>query len=398
MPYELWTYQDAIDRLLDGYEKFGDRRGLRNVRRAIQDAYRELATVHEWSYFRRRLKLTTSATQTDGTIAYDHTGGASERLVTLTGATWPSSVEFYELYVDGVRYEIDERLSSTTLTLTADANPGEDLASGTSYTLLRSTYPLPTNFSAIGHVVDVTASGVVLGGMTQEDWLLATRMGIVTGTPFAYSVVQLAERSGAMALAFHPCPTDARTYDALIRVRPLPLVVERYYTGTVALTAGDATVTGTGTSWDSSHVGCVLRVGGDGSASIPTSQYGDPDGDINPAVFEGIVRSVTDATHLELEEAPTSSYASRKYTLSSRLDLEAGAMLDYFFSLADYKMASVEHREDAGRLWAASRQSLRQAIGADRRLIGMDWGMSGEATASLADMAAEIDYGDYNSP
>lgn len=71
-----------------------------------------------------------------GTVSYDHTGGSSERLVTLSGGSWPAWLDTdCALTIAGVRYAIASVNSSTVLQLGADSstkaanNPGSDVGS-----------------------------------------------------------------------------------------------------------------------------------------------------------------------------------------------------------------------------------------------------------------------------
>lgn len=80
-----------------------------------------------------------NTTYSTGTIFFDFTGGASERLVTISGGTLPGWVDAEcAITISGVRYPIASVLSTTTLTLSANAsnadnNPGGDVTAGTAY-------------------------------------------------------------------------------------------------------------------------------------------------------------------------------------------------------------------------------------------------------------------------
>ncbi|GAG22832.1 unnamed protein product, partial [marine sediment metagenome] len=89
----LLTYADAIELLAD----FADGRGLTTktgtLARAVEGAYDELAMSHRWTFLRRGGRVIINERQTTGSCSYDHTGGASERLCTLTTGTNPSWIE-----------------------------------------------------------------------------------------------------------------------------------------------------------------------------------------------------------------------------------------------------------------------------------------------------------------
>jgi hypothetical protein len=71
-----------------------------------------------------------------GTIAYDHTGGTFERMVTLTGGSFPTLLATNgAIQIAGTWYTIAAWVNGTTLQLNSGAgnNPGADVAGGTSY-------------------------------------------------------------------------------------------------------------------------------------------------------------------------------------------------------------------------------------------------------------------------
>jgi hypothetical protein len=138
----LTTYKDLIDHLTDWCGANPGAEVQRDARRSILSGLRELMTAHRWSYYYQRGRLATVEPYDTGTIAYDHTGGASERMVTLTDGTWPSWAAFGSVVIDDVTYDVATRVSDSVITLTSTSNPGEDVAAETEYTLLRDTYPL----------------------------------------------------------------------------------------------------------------------------------------------------------------------------------------------------------------------------------------------------------------
>src|SRR6185295_13663486 len=84
------TAYDMIERALSSLGGSPKASGINDVRRAINDAYKELINCHQWTYLYKLGRVFLEVTQSDGTITYDHTGGTHERLLTLTDSTWPS--------------------------------------------------------------------------------------------------------------------------------------------------------------------------------------------------------------------------------------------------------------------------------------------------------------------
>lgn len=85
----LWTYQDAVEWVLDAQNANETNTGAaqRLARKAVQEAYREIVNLHQWSYLEGRYQFVASAPYSTGTITYDHTGGANERMATLASGT-----------------------------------------------------------------------------------------------------------------------------------------------------------------------------------------------------------------------------------------------------------------------------------------------------------------------
>lgn len=78
---------------------------------------------------------------TTGTVIYDHTGNAAgERVVILTGGTWPTlAATNGVISISGTWYDISARVSDTVLQLGSGDNPGSDVAS-TAYTFRGEPY------------------------------------------------------------------------------------------------------------------------------------------------------------------------------------------------------------------------------------------------------------------
>ena len=137
----MTTYKDLTDHLVDYLGSTVSGENERLARNAVQNAYRECCTTHRWAYYYAKGRLNTVAPYTTGTVAYDDTGGAYERLLTLTGGIWPSWAAYGHVLVNNVPYQIAERIDDTRVTLTEMTNPGADVAAGTTYSLRRGYVP-----------------------------------------------------------------------------------------------------------------------------------------------------------------------------------------------------------------------------------------------------------------
>lgn len=340
------TYHDAISHLLDAYQTGRGQVPLRNARRAVLNAYRDVPTLHQWRYYERRGQVVTSASYDTGTVAYDHTGGANERQVTLTGGTWPAWVAEGSVIISENRYKVDERKSDTVITLTQDTNPGADIASGTGFNAYRSLYVMPIGFKKTHGLVEV-ASGYWPDQVTPGDLLDYEVGNYQPSRPVMYTFRSSKDFPGRMCVEFGPPPSESRTYDFVYERAPRSLRVLKATAGTVS-TSG-TTVTGTGTNFTSSMVGSVIRFGT--TSLLPTGQAGDYiDGDLEDAEYveQGIVASVTNSTSLELEEATTDTFSSVKYLISDPVDIDAMVMESLFLRKCEAEYLRLQGRQNSG--------------------------------------------------
>jgi len=374
---EVWTYQDLVDRLLDG--PFGqlqrDGRNYRLARRAVSRAYRDLQTMHKWSYLERRGQLTTVAQQTTGTIAYDHTGGSSERLITLTGATFPTDAKYYSLLVDTRIYQIGKYLSSTTVQLREETNPGADLDAGTSCTLFRAKYPAPAGLRRVSNLVDLT-TGNVLTGVSNAMLLDYMATSYTPQQETCFTVRNTGTTFGGLEFELSPPPASACTYDYAYEAACRPLLIERVTKGSVSVSAGSTTVTGTSTSFRAAHVGSLIRFADNTTSDMPSPYEGNLEID-NPYVAQRTIVSVASATSLTIDAAidATTAYTSVRYIISDPVDVDAYSMLSALERLAIAYYAEdldVKPAQDRVNWMGQFRQDLVRAKVADNQMQGDD--------------------------
>jgi hypothetical protein len=150
MRIEMVTWKDLVDHTIDYLGATPSAEARRDGRRATLEALRDLASAGEWTYYYDRFRLDIVGPYLTGTLSYDHTGGAYERLLTLVGGTWPSWAALGSIVLDNIPYEVDRRIDDTRITLTENANPGAD-ATPAAWTLYRDTYPLALRLPGRGH-------------------------------------------------------------------------------------------------------------------------------------------------------------------------------------------------------------------------------------------------------
>jgi hypothetical protein len=390
--FPLYTWYEAADRVLDGVVGGGaSARNLRQARQAVDEAYEILHLRRNWRYYYRPFRINTVASQTTGSIAYDYTGGSSERLVTLTGATWPTDAEKYTLLIAGVRYEIDRYLSSTTIMLSERVCPQSDIASGTAYTLVRDTYELPDDFAKLGDLRDVLSPGRPIPRVAPSDILREQRLVRTAAVPSMYSIFRTTRFASGLAVVFGPAPSSARQYDGMGLIRPQPLKVFDYSAiGTVATTADSTTLTGTGTAFTADHEGAVIRISSD--SKLPSALIGEVDKDrYNPYAMQRIIKRRTDATTLVLEQAADQSITTGGYRVSSRIDIEPGVMRVAFLRLAE-SLFGLHDRKGREEREAIAERAFAIAAAADATRMLDDAGGTFQPE-TLADLAASVDLG-----
>lgn len=353
-----YTFSDVTSRLLDFCGSSDQHRNVRIVTRAILDAYRDLPNARNWTYYYTRGRIVTDDDYSTGTITFDFSGGAAERLLTLSGGTWPTNAAYGIVVIDDVEYRVATRESSTTLTLDSTFNPGADVAAGTSYQWYRDTYNLPRDMRTIDQVFEQSDGWTPT--FVHPTTLLAMRRGNKSpAQPRHYTFLRDPDNLCVIGIQFESPPDAAYTLDYIGMRVPNPLQTRDYSTGTVTCSAS-ATVTGSGTSWTSAMVGSIFRV---------TSGTETPDGidGDNPFAEEGVIKSVTNTTTLVLEAALTGTYSAKKYRISDPIDLEPGAMYSAFIACCKKNVAWETKRDDASTHESYYKMQLQRAAESDSR-------------------------------
>jgi hypothetical protein len=363
---ELLTYADLIDRLRVYSQGGAGDAQQADFRHAIQSAYRELTFVREWRYFQSRGRITLAAPYSTGTIVYDHTGGAYERLVTLTTGTWPTWARYGRLLIDTDLYEVAERLSGTQLTLRADSNPGADVAS-TSYTIYRNSYTLPGDMVSVTKFQGDNGNWELLRVPPHELTELEKRSQ-ASGTPVYYCIFGSPDVLASFAITFWPYPNAAENIDFLYRRRPRVMRYTGYGTaerqGTVAGTATGTSITGTTTAFTSAMIGSVIRFGD--ATNAPEGLGG-----LHPYVEQKVITAVDDETTLTVDTPLLNTYSAVKYTISDPVDIDP-VLIEPLFACAQKHLASFRKPERSGAATAIYQQALIQAMEQDSR-FSEDW-------------------------
>jgi len=355
---QVATWKDLVDHLMDflGAHPGGEAR--RDARRSIFNSMRELTTGHNWSYYYRQGRIVTSAPYLTGTVSYDHTGGTYERLVTLTGGSFPAWAAQGRILIGTTIYEVADRKSATEITLAIHSNPGADVAS-TSYTLYRDAYPLPVDCRSIGMmIIDNFTTDITFEH--PSSMLSRQRVWRGTATPRFYSVLGSPDFLGTLQLGVFPPPDQAYGLSFVYQRRPRQLAVEDHHQGKISTTAGSASVTGSGTAFTSKLQGSVLRISQ--TAELPTAPWGS-----NPPAVSRIVVAVNSATSLTLDDTVSETMTNVPYLISDPVDIEDGAMMTALLRCCERQMGVARSKEDRQILEKAWIDALILAREADSR-------------------------------
>jgi hypothetical protein len=283
------------------------------MRQIVADSYAEFASVRDWSYLRVNGRILLQKAVSTGTVVYTH----ATRTLTLTGATWPASIEDWCVRFDEVVCDVETRSSDTVVILDSTMNPGGDVAS-TTYLAYPRWYKLPGEFVSMNSPMANDTRW--LGQYVDMSYMLSLdRFWEGAGDVKYYALGPAQDQYGYMALYVWPPSDTNETYDYIAKRSPRAL---RYSgresaetTGTITVTAGSKTVAGSATAFSTLMEGSILRLGSS-TTNAPTRLAG-----AYPYLEEHTIKSVTDATTLTLATAVTTSRAGVKYIVSDPVDI-----------------------------------------------------------------------------
>jgi len=364
---DILTFQDIVEHILDMFENSRSGRPLRIARRAVRESLRELYGITKWQYFTTTHYFKTKAEQTSGTIEYTH----STRTVTLTGSTWPSDVVQRKIIIDSSHYTIESRTDSTNIVLHEGENPGEDVSSGTSYTLYKESYTLPHGIAAMGSLIDLDSNWRIPVIQSNEQLARKHLVYETPDTPWKVSIRNNGVLLNDMSLVFSPPPDSEIPYIFTYQRKPRNLKVELYDTGKASASDGSTSVSfGSGVSLDSSHVGCVIRFGS--AINPPTPIAGSLDGVDNPFTDQAIILSQS-GDSCTIDTAVSQTYSDVNFTISDPVDIDNVVMLSAFQRMCEAKYARLTKREEkeVQQLEQSAMFALRQAKEGNNRTSTM---------------------------
>ncbi len=360
------TYQDVIDAIVDYLGGNPAENVQRDARRAVLEAYRDFANAQRWSYLLTTGRVFTSGPYSAGQVTYD----PATFQVSLSGlddqdlpAAWPSWIVGNFVRVGFQSWKVVRVLDPQTAVLDFQLNPGT--ATGpVAYVAYRDTYLLPPDF--VG--TDQALYEQNFGGMAYvhpREWVFQKRYIDAEGTPACFTITGDPCFPGRMVIRFSPYPHEGRTIDFLYHRRPRPLVIAQESTGKVTGTADLVELTGTGTAWDASMVGSVIRVSSS-AAKLPSSPVGGFQG-YNPPLLESRIYDVVAPGSLILGDPLPQDVTNVAYTISDPVDFEVGAMMNAYFRCTEFHISLNRTLKDKPSARQAYLTALGEAKAADAR-------------------------------
>ncbi len=323
------TYFDLVESLIVSSYGGPQDAEQRDIRSAIHKAYNELTTIRDWGYYSVHGRIVTNPAYTTGTI------GITSGAVTLTGGSFATAgvtaanAKHWTIRAGDRSYPLADYSSATAVTLES-AFSGIDVSPGSSYTLFRTIYPLPSDFKNMDEPSDEFNwwSGLYV---TPDEAMKIERVSNSSGEPYHWTLIK-DPHGASWAIKLVGWPTAKETIDFTYRRTARPI---RYSGHEAALrqgtiSASTTAVTGTGTAFHSGLVGSILRTGDAGNFPGPIES-------ITPWYSESRIRAVTSNTALATD-SNVNTGSGTKYLITDPIDV-APHMQSALESCCDYWLA-----------------------------------------------------------
>jgi hypothetical protein len=362
------TYRDLIDVLIYKLGAATDERNQAQIRSAIRNAMIDLVKKRNWNFFWRQSRIVFNAPFSDGTVQYTQ----SNRQIVLTPNTstgWPSWVNQYaRIRIGRVNSQVSSVIDSTTLQLDPVLNFGYDQPAGTAYQLYQNLFPLPGDFRAMGRP-RAESWWWSNSYISPEDWMSLERaFGGTTsgGIPTHWTIFGDPNVINGSMIGIWPWPSLQQTYDYVYQIKARNLVYTglspQCQAGTIAGTAGESTITGTGTSWVAAQAGSIIRVGD--TTTVPTGIEG-----LNPYSEQHVIQSVDmGAQTITIADTLASNLSGNKYIISDPINLP-DRMITALLRLAELELADLKDRGKYDEQYARWQHAYFSAGEADQTML-----------------------------
>lgn len=348
---QFLTYFDAVEHLISA--SFGGPQDAeqKDIRTALQRAYREVSTVKDWRYYHAHGRIVFNA-RWEGTVTYDE----ETRLFTrVTGDPFPLHSANCHLRVNNVVVRIAKRVSGNELLADPVVKFPTDLLTAKNALLYQSLYRLPSDFRNIDTPMDQNKWTYFT--FVEPDMAMKIESTVdLQGPPNAWTVIKDPYSSG-WAVKVIGYPIIVQTLDFTYRRLPRGLRISGHEdssrSGTV--TASGLSLTGTGTNFTQAMVGSVIRFGT--QESLPDSL-----GSMHPYEAEARIAAVSSATSATLASEVTATNV--KYVITDILDMP-DSMHNALLSCAEYWLARMRGTKP-DNAFAMYQRDLRLAMEGDQ--------------------------------
>jgi hypothetical protein len=351
---------DVVDDLLDFARGLGKGASVPMLSRSIRSAYREILAAHDWSFMEAMSRIQLEAVYSTGTITYT----SSSRRVTLADGVFPANAQDMRILFDGVTSFVESRDSDTQLTLDETMRPNADVAAGTSYKIYPRWYVLPPDFLALSPPTREDDGWYIGKYITPDEMHHRERFVDTSGSTRWYTVAPAPGLYGAMALFIDPPSDSAKTLDIPYKRRPRDIrhtgSLAGENQGSISTTSGSTTVSGSGTAFQDSHVGALLRRGT--STLRPTGLDGE-----SPYQEQRTITAVTDSGTATIDTGAAATTSGVNYIITDPIDLDVVAY-DAFLRLCEYKLSRLLDYKQQGALKFDADEALFKAKSADSRI------------------------------
>jgi hypothetical protein len=356
-----FTYQDAIDHVIDYLGGTPAVEAIRDAKRAVTSAYRDFGNAHRWNYLHTVGRLGLSAPFSAGEVTYARTGTDVEFQLTLAGGVFPEWVtgSWVKLTSRGEWVHIARRVSDTIVALDYRACPDEDIVDPISFVIYRDSYLLPEDFVNAEFLIHTDRpSG--LSYIPTSDWVQVSRGFMNSGTPWVYTITGDSANPGRSIIRFSPMPASVESIDYSYYRTPRPLLFSEYGEGHINTVEGSPDFVGGGTTFVDRMVGSVLRISS-ASAVPPSSWIGS-----NPPGYEARIVKVTDLTNLTAALPARSLPLTTKYVISDPVDIDE-SLLTAFLRGCEHQISLSRSIKDRPSAKLAYYEALSRARGANSK-------------------------------
>ena len=346
---EVFTLHDLMHRLTLRTMNNASPRAQMLIQRAIQDTIRQLPALHDWNYYKRQSRFTSTAGFT-AEVSYDH-DGATPRLLTITDEDniWPTDASYGEIWYGGRPYRIYRRINSTQVMLEEAFSPSTDFEGSVRFE--RRAYQFSREITKVHHMQNLTTNRWIEFMPTAEFQARShARWGYGLTTHFTFQ--NHGGLFGSTEIILLPSSTRAETYEVTATINPHIPKIDLVSGTTAVVTSGSATVTCSGAAFTDKLIGSIFRLGR--TATAPSNDnYQDYE-------FQAFVTAVTSTT-LTLSEVSPVAASGRGYTISSPVDIDASVMLEFTEDMAFAKYCQNHDHKSYQQAYAIALQSLRIA-------------------------------------